>query len=99
MANKKRGNSCWVRICPRCRSREVELRVIGDATSQTWACLSCGFQSPAFPEISLDDAKKLPERPVNFVQSRMPVSSGGIDKGVALALLLVILFWLIGSIF
>lgn len=88
----------WVRICPRCKSREVELRVIGDATGQEWVCLSCGFLSPLFPEVRASDARKLPSGQVNFTQSRMPVA-GGIDRGVALALLLMILFWLLGSIF
>lgn len=57
-------------------SKEVDLRVIGDATSQNWVCLTCGFESPLFPEVDIKGAKRLPDKPVNFAASRTPPVAG-----------------------
>lgn len=69
-------------ICPNCGSKEVSERgMIGrDAYSNTKVCLTCGFQSPLFPEITSDDAKKLPDKPKKFNPSYLPIFSDRYEK-------------------
>jgi hypothetical protein len=65
----------YVPICPKCKSRNVKDRgMIGrDAYSNLHVCQTCGFQGPIFPEIPMEDAAKLPEQPINFNPSNMPI--------------------------
>ena len=65
----------WVKICPRCNSREIEPRgmISKEAYSSDWVCMSCGFQGPTFPEIDYREAKKLPIKRIKFVPSQMPI--------------------------
>lgn len=67
----------WILICPKCGSKEVSERgMIGrNAYSNTKVCLTCGFQSPLFPEITLEEAKKVPDKPRNFNPSYLPAFS------------------------
>lgn len=83
----------WVRVCPRCKSTEVTCRgaITKEMVSPNWVCLTCGFQSPVFPEVSVDDAKKLPGQSANFVVSRLPITSEPFSKPVS-AILLGVLF-------
>jgi len=67
----------YIRICPKCKSAEVTHRgmISGEAHSNSFVCLSCGFQGPMFPEVSQKIAKKLPKREIKFNNSYMPVFS------------------------
>jgi hypothetical protein len=50
-------------ICPKCKSTEVAHI---NAESNSFACLSCGFQGLLFPEIPSKKASKLPKKDINF---------------------------------
>jgi len=65
----------WVKICPQCKSKNVDQRgmISSKAYSNNYVCLTCGFQSPMFPEISPEDAMKLPDKPKKFMPSRLPI--------------------------
>ena len=64
----------YVRICPMCKSKHVTERgAIGKAYINSNVCLSCGFQSSLFPEVTRDEAKEIPDRPKRFVVSRLPI--------------------------
>ncbi len=68
----------YIKIFPRCGSRKIDHRgmISRKAYSNAYVCLSCGFQSPLFPEISEENAKTITtEQPQNFVQSRLPIFS------------------------
>jgi hypothetical protein len=67
-----------IRICPQCKSNNVTQRgIIGKGVySNNYVCLTCGFQSPIFPEIDAKDAKKLPDGRKNFTPSILPIFAG-----------------------
>ena len=88
-----------------CHSKEVSSRgaISKEALSPNFVCLSCGFQSPVFPEFKLEDAEKFPDHPKNFTPSRMPlVADGYKDTGqyrkyryTAIAVLAILLYLLL----
>jgi hypothetical protein len=44
-----------------------------DAYSNLHVCQTCGFQGPLFPEVPAEVAAKLPDKPINFNPSSMPI--------------------------
>lgn len=65
----------WIRVCPNCGSRDVTARsmIIKRAYSNVNYCKSCGFQCPLFPEVTEEEAEKIPFRPRRFNPSQAPV--------------------------
>ena len=59
----------WVNVCPKCESREVTAAA---NSSPNYVCLTCGFQG-VFTEISKEEAKKLPNKPIKFKPSGLPI--------------------------
>jgi predicted RNA-binding Zn-ribbon protein involved in translation (DUF1610 family) len=77
MKAKIKKEEPYIKFCPKCNSKEVTHRgMIGTKSySNAYVCLSCGFQSPLFPELPLHEAKNLPDKPKEFIPSRLPVFS------------------------
>lgn len=46
-----------VRICPKCKSREISL-VVGGQFGQ-YECKNCGFRGSIFPEVEIKLKKKI----------------------------------------
>ncbi|MBD3389206.1 MAG: hypothetical protein GF416_08935 [Candidatus Altiarchaeales archaeon] len=94
----------WVKVCPMCGSKEVTSRgmISRRALSPNFICKSCGFQSPLFPELPLEEAGKIPDQPSVLVPSRAPIAADhsrlddGMGRGRIFWLMLVALvLWLI----
>ena len=65
--NKEKKNQApsYIKICPRCNSINIQIRVQGGLSGLTalglptfYKCKNCGFVTNAFPEINLNDLKK-----------------------------------------
>lgn len=71
-----------VRVCPQCGSKEISFRgmISSKALSPNYVCLTCGFQGPLFPQINEMEAKNIPDRPRNFVSSRLPIFATKYEK-------------------
>jgi predicted RNA-binding Zn-ribbon protein involved in translation (DUF1610 family) len=93
-SSKKKSKEIFVRICPRCGSKDVTM----EFTRQTWlnffVCQSCGFRSVIFPEVSREEAKKLPKRKVNYYPWLVPTENPEI-KGFPYAWLIVTILFII----
>jgi predicted RNA-binding Zn-ribbon protein involved in translation (DUF1610 family) len=72
---KTKKRQRWVRVCPKCNSTDTAYRgmIRKRYFSNTYFCRSCGFHGPLFPEITAEEAKKLPHKPRKFNPSQMPV--------------------------
>jgi len=83
MSTKKdtRNTNKTIPVCPRCRSTLVKERgmIGGEAYSNFKVCQSCGFEGPAFPEMSLKEAMKVTKRRAIFNPSAMPAFADGVD--------------------
>ncbi|MCX6815874.1 MAG: hypothetical protein NT120_03410 [Candidatus Aenigmarchaeota archaeon] len=42
----------WVRVCPKCNSKDVFLSIAGIIGGSQYKCGKCGFTGVVFPEIS-----------------------------------------------
>ena len=89
----------WVKVCPKCQSREVSP---SHANSTNNVCLTCGFQG-LFPEITKEEAKKLPNKPIRFTSSGSPIlaSKHKIDhrKPVIIGFIIIIFLLLLLIVF
>ena len=56
----------FIKVCPRCGSKNVENELIFSRMGQFYVCKSCGFGGSLFPEISMNYAKKLKEMPIKY---------------------------------
>jgi hypothetical protein len=113
---KEKPKENYVMICPKCKSKEVTDRGIMGvgmgsdkyAYSRNHVCLTCGYQSPIFPEVLVGEADKLEDQPKNFNPSRLPIFADDSNFRrfikymrehpgiiVLLALLLFIISWLL----
>ena len=54
----KKKNGKWVRICPRCGSKDVKGGSLLGIFPKPYKCQNCGFVSHLFPETTLKEAKK-----------------------------------------
>ena len=90
----------WVRICPKCGSKDVEARgMVWDlAYSQTWVCRTCGFQGSLFPEVKEDEALNIPEKLPKFNPSRMPIVPGKPNKLFRVISYLIVIFIILALI-
>jgi predicted RNA-binding Zn-ribbon protein involved in translation (DUF1610 family) len=87
----------FIKVCPKCGSKKVTQRgmISRKAYSQNYVCLSCGFQSPLFPEISRREAKKLPDKPQKFISSRLPIFADSSKKNPTLIAVIIMIFILL----
>lgn len=71
----KQKKGIWFAICPKCGSKDVTERgMIGkEAYSKNLVCLTCGFQSPIFPEVNANIVKKFPDKQRNFITTNLPI--------------------------
>ena len=71
----KKRKERWVRVCPKCGSNDTTVRgmVAGRAFSNVNFCKSCGFQSPLFPEVTAEEAKKIKSKKPKFNPSQAPI--------------------------
>ncbi|MBN1157315.1 hypothetical protein JXA85_06850 [Candidatus Woesearchaeota archaeon] len=88
----------WIRLCPKCMSKKVDRRgmISEKAYSNNWVCLSCGYQSPLFPEVQMDEAGKYPPQPKRFMSSRLPIFADGAPrrKMWLIILICIVLYWI-----
>lgn len=65
----------WIKVCPNCGSDDVTARgmISSRAFSNVNYCKSCGFQSPLFPEVRPEEAKKTGYKKPRFNPSQAPV--------------------------
>jgi predicted RNA-binding Zn-ribbon protein involved in translation (DUF1610 family) len=65
----------YVSICPKCKSKEVTKKgaVSENSYSNNYICMTCGYQSPIFPEIPAKQADRLPDQPRHFSSFFLPI--------------------------
>jgi ribosomal protein L37E len=81
----------FVKICPRCGSKNVDRDVATYNIAPYYICKSCGFGSPLFPEISLNEARKLKDKPINYSPTFAPTKK-------PISFPLILFTWIIGLI-
>jgi hypothetical protein len=58
---KKQNVTTYVKICPKCKSTDISIAddqyLLGIAPV-TYTCKKCGYGSPIFPEVNLEEDKK-----------------------------------------
>jgi len=67
---KNSKKKIFVRICPRCGSKNVENEVKAFRMGQFYVCNTCGFRGSLFPEISKKWADKIKIRDVYIHKSK-----------------------------
>ena len=76
----------FIRVCPRCGSKNVENEVIFSRMGQFYVCKHCGFGGSLFPEIPKKFADKMKERPTRYSATLAPTK-----KPLSIPLLLILL--------
>jgi len=87
MPKSSKKKEILVRVCPKCGSKNVDIDVGTYNIAPFYVCKSCGFGSPLFPEISMKEARKLKERPINYSPILTPTK-----KPVSIPIILFYLF-------
>jgi predicted RNA-binding Zn-ribbon protein involved in translation (DUF1610 family) len=96
---EKKNKERFIRVCPRCGSKNIDIDTGVVGIAPFYICKSCGFGSPLFPEVSQTEAETVEEKPINyspnFSPTKKPVSAPLLLLPLAMAAIIMILLILL----
>ncbi len=71
-----------VKVCPKCGGKEITSRgyIQFGGLSADYVCKSCGYQASFFPEVTVEEAEKIPYKPVHYTPYQMSPFSPDYSK-------------------
>ena len=100
MSKPSKNKEKFVRVCPKCESKNVDIDPVIGNIAPFYICKSCGFGGPLFPEVSLKESKKIEEKAIKyspiFSPTKKPLSIPLLIIPLVIMIIIIILLIFLG---